>query len=127
MEEGETPDKKEKPKLKEKKKKPKVPKDDEEREEGEEVDDEEEEEEKDAGSASGTSPSKKAEGKTDSGVHITIKQDSDARAVSEESRKHTPRSISGRPYIRLTCPHCYVRCITFKVSKLFINSGLYQH
>ncbi|KAJ9592537.1 hypothetical protein L9F63_015810, partial [Diploptera punctata] len=37
------------------------------------------------------------------------------RAVSEEGRKRIPRSmISGRPFIRLTCPHCYVRCITFK-------------
>ncbi|KAJ9597082.1 hypothetical protein L9F63_027028 [Diploptera punctata] len=48
-------------------------------------------------------------------IAITIKQDSDSRAVSEEGRKRIPRSmISGRPFIRLTCPHCYVRCITFK-------------
>ncbi|XP_069677621.1 uncharacterized protein [Periplaneta americana] len=111
LEEGETPDKKEKTK-KEKKKEPKPSGKDEEREEGEEVDDDEDDDD-DAGSLSG-SPSKKSDMKNDGGVHVTIKQDSDARAVSEEGRKRLPRSmITGKHFIPLTCPHCYVRCITF--------------
>ncbi|XP_021921495.1 zinc finger protein on ecdysone puffs-like isoform X2 [Zootermopsis nevadensis] len=129
LEEGETPDKKDKTKVKEKKKEAKTSSKDDEREEGEEVDDdddEEEEEEDDNGdSASGTaSPPKKSDVKNESGVHVTIKQDSDARAVSEEGRKRIPRSmISGRPYIRLTCPHCYVRCITFKEYTLHLYTS----
>jgi len=68
--------------------------------------------------------SKKSDVKTDGGVHVTIKQDSDARAVSEEGRKHLPRSsLSGRPFIRLSCPHCFVRCITFKEYTLHLYTS----
>jgi len=142
LEEGETPDKKEKTKVKEKKKEAKTSLKDDEREEGEEVDDEEEEEqgqeedeegqeeeeeeeEEDRVSMSDTpAPSKKSDVKNDGGVHVTIKQDSDARAVSEEGRKHLPRSsLSGRPFIRLSCPHCFVRCITFKEYTLHLYTS----
>lgn len=129
LEEGETPDKKEKTKVKEKKKEPKTSVKDDEREEGEEVDDDEEEEEEEEDeerdSASDTEvPPKKSDVKNEGGVHVTIKQDSDARAVSEEGRKRMPRStMSGRPYIRLNCPHCYVRCITFKEYTLHLYTS----
>ncbi|XP_063240918.1 uncharacterized protein LOC134541413 isoform X2 [Bacillus rossius redtenbacheri] len=58
--------------------------------------------------------SKKSEGKLESGVHITIKQDSDSRAVSEEDHPRRTNYRTGRPFIRLHCPVCYMRCVTFK-------------
>ncbi|XP_067008566.2 zinc finger protein on ecdysone puffs isoform X2 [Anabrus simplex] len=107
LEEGETTDKKEKVK---KLRKVKTVSKDEEPEEGEEVDEVEEdddEEEEDDGKG------KKTETKNNGGVHVTIKQDSDARAVSEEGRP-VRRTFTGKPFIKLSCPHCLKQCVTFQ-------------
>nr|CAD7590309.1 unnamed protein product [Timema genevievae] len=136
LEEGETKDKKEKPKVVKKKKViKKKPVEKEEPEEGEEVEEEEgeadaeggttgdaeaievdaEEEEDEDDEEDGdtnedgeadVSKSSKKSTKSEGGVHVTIKQDSDGRDVSEEGRpKHE--------YIRLSCPLCFFRCFTF--------------
>nr|CAD7424690.1 unnamed protein product [Timema monikensis] len=135
LEEGETKDKKEKPKVVKKKKViKKKPVEKEEPEEGEEVEEEEGEADAEGGTTgdaeaievdaeeededdeedgdtnedgeADVSKSSKKSAKSEGGVHVTIKQDSDGRDVSEESRpKHE--------YIRLSCPLCFFRCFTF--------------
>ncbi|XP_049833154.1 uncharacterized protein LOC126275441 isoform X1 [Schistocerca gregaria] len=119
LEEGETPDKKEK-KTKKVKKEVKKETKDEEPEEGEEV--EEEEEETEGGEKTDKTESEKKETKSNGGVHVTIKQGSDDRAVSEEEG-HRRTNFLSRPFIRLTCPHCYSRCITFKEYALHLYSS----
>nr|CAD7256739.1 unnamed protein product [Timema shepardi] len=135
LEEGETKDKKEKPKVVKKKKViKKKPVEKEEPEEGEEVEEEEGEADAEGGTTgdaeaievdaeeededdeedgdtnedgeADVSKSSKKSTKSEGGVHVTIKQDSDGRDVSEEGRpKHE--------YIRLSCPLCFFRCFTF--------------
>ncbi|CAG2065127.1 unnamed protein product, partial [Timema podura] len=136
LEEGETKDKKEKPKVVKKKKViKKKPVEKEEPEEGEEVEEEEREADAEGGTTgdaeaievdaeeeededdeedgdtnedgeADVSKSSKKSTKSEGGVHVTIKQDSDGRDVSEEGRpKHE--------YIRLSCPLCFFRCFTF--------------
>lgn len=46
-------------------------------------------------------------------MQVTIKQDSETRAVSDDGARKT----SGKPgykFIKLLCPHCKERCVTFK-------------
>ncbi|XP_071444813.1 trichohyalin isoform X2 [Hetaerina americana] len=45
-----------------------------------------------------------------SSVQVTIKHDSDSRAVNEDELAH----LIPKHFIRLHCPHCNVRCITYK-------------
>ncbi|KAF4520415.1 hypothetical protein B566_EDAN003986 [Ephemera danica] len=49
----------------------------------------------------------------ESSVQVTIQQNMDGRAVNEETVHKSPIS-SGKRFIRLQCPHCHERCITFK-------------
>ncbi|KAG8229630.1 hypothetical protein J437_LFUL002355, partial [Ladona fulva] len=51
-------------------------------------------------------------------VQVTIKHDSDSRAVNEDELAE----LLPKNFIRLHCPHCNVRCITFRSRKEHANT-----
>ncbi|XP_034233217.1 uncharacterized protein LOC117640631 isoform X2 [Thrips palmi] len=47
-------------------------------------------------------------------MQVTIKHDSESRAVSDDGVRKTSSGKPGYKFIKLLCPHCKERCVTFK-------------